>query len=382
MLHLVLLLAAATDPGLVGTWETSAMGIPMTFVVGATGSCSFMDEPMTCDSRGGVLRMTDVDGTGSYRYRVAGGELTLSGDELPVPVVFRRRGGPGPVAQPKAPPEAPPEAATTTTPARGPGGPSTALQQQAWGATLRVPAGWKAGEKDGQVLMGSDTEAGLIVVRYLPQTTLEVLRDGYAAGLHEEGINAMPSGPLQTLKGSNASGLAGEFTGQDTQGNPLRIRVVGMPTGFGGAVVVYGFTSPAQYAGLKPRADSVAQTSTFKQPPKVSGLAGNYQFFFISKDGGYSREAKLTLCQSGRFQKSGEMAGSGDAGSAVSSHGNGGSWSAVGDTMGGTLTLTFGDGSQTTLPWRVSTNPADRSSSGAAVRFGSDLYQKTGPGGC
>lgn len=32
-----LILAAATDPGLVGTWETSAMGIPMTFVIGANG---------------------------------------------------------------------------------------------------------------------------------------------------------------------------------------------------------------------------------------------------------------------------------------------------------------------------------------------------------
>lgn len=34
------------------------------------------------------------------------------------------------------------------------------------------------------------------------------------------------------------------------------------------------------------------------------------------------------------------------------------------------------------LPYRVSTNPRDRSGYGAALYFGNDLYQKTGDGRC
>ena len=116
---------------------------------------------------------------------------------------------------------------------------------------------------------------------------------------------------------------------------------------------------------------------------KGGALAGDYTFFYISQSGSYSREAHLSLCGSGRFTQRGELAGSGEAGSAVTGHGNAGRWTAAGTAAAGTVTLSYDDGSTATLPYQTSTNPADRSGYGDAVRFGTDLYQKVGAGsGC
>jgi hypothetical protein len=153
-------------------------------------------------------------------------------------------------------------------------------------------------------------------------------------------------------------------------------------TPFGGALVVAGLTTPPQFPTLKARADALATSATFTKPPKVSSLAGNYEWFYLSKDGQYSRESRITLCRSGAFQRSGEMAGSGAAGSAVVDHGNHGTWAATGDASSGTLTLTYGSGASESLPFRVSTRPQDRSAYGPGVTIGDTLYQKTGPGDC
>jgi hypothetical protein len=121
MLTLSFLLAAAVAPDLVGTWEANAFGIPMAFVVEGSGACSFLGEPMRCDTRGDTLRMT-VDGeSDSYRFTVRGDVLTLEGAELPAPMVLQHRGGRTAPALSPAPPQPPqPTTPTTTTTAAQP----------------------------------------------------------------------------------------------------------------------------------------------------------------------------------------------------------------------------------------------------------------------
>lgn len=272
-----------------------------------------------------------------------------------------------------------PQASATPLPEKGA---RTTIRKEAWGVTFSLPGGWKSGEKDGIVVAGSDFEAGLILVRYLPKVTRAEMLSGYQAGINEGGFVARPISAATSLPVKGGTALAGVLEGMGSDGNMVRVRSVGVMSQFGGAVVVTGLTTRPMYPTLEARTDAIAQSVTFRAPPRNASLAGNYEYVYVSKSGSYSRESRITLCQSGRFAKSGEMAGASHAGSAVTSQQNGGTWQAAGDGYNGTLTLTWGNGAVTTLQYRVSQNPKDRSSYGAGVQIGDTLYQKTGPGGC
>ena len=388
-LALAMMLAAAIDPALVGDWSGPG-GISL--AVHKNGTCKFDVDAGSCRTNGGTLSFT-VDGeTENVRYSIRGGVLTIidvdgstltlgrvgGGSAAPAAATpLDRAAAPAPE---RAPPTAPPAAPTgVAAKAVGKGTPFT---QKGWATSFTVTGGWKAGEKDGVVLAGSDTEAGLLVVRFYPKASRADLEQGFQQGFHDNGMNAAPATALTAFAAKGGQALAGDLTGADAQGNPLAVRTVAVMTPFGGALVVAGLTTPPQFATLKARTDALAASATFTRPPKVSSLAGNYEWFYLSKDGQYSRESRITLCQSGAFQRRGEMAGSGSSGSAVVDHGNSGTWSATGDAMSGTVTLTYANGASESLPYQVSARPQDRSAYGPGVTIGSTLYQKTGPGGC
>jgi hypothetical protein len=373
---------AAVDETLVGTWTTSIQGFPFVATFHADGRCTVADEPGRCSTKGGALVFVGEEETVTFRWKVDQGALHLSGGDLDAPLRFQRVGGAAPSPAPKPAASTAPQAVTPTQPTAAERGARAAVKMDAWGVSLSFPGGWKSAEKNGLLLAGSDTEAGLLVVRFFPKTTRQELVAGYQAGVHEDGVNAAPTSEISGFEAKGGKGLAGVLEGNAADGTPLRIRTVAVMSSHGGAVVVSGITTPQMYATLAARTDMVARSVVFTAPPKSAPLAGHYQFIYVSPSGGYSREAKLTLCQSGSFTRSGELAGSGPAGSAVTAHGNGGSWVAVGSGASGTLTLTWPNGSVTSLPYQVSNNPKDRSSYGPAVRFGNDLYQKTGAGGC
>ena len=113
-------------------------------------------------------------------------------------------------------------------------------------------------------------------------------------------------------------------------------------------------------------------------------LAGNYEYYHA---GGtyamsYDTTRKINLCMSGSFSRGGENSNSGANGTAYGNRASGGTWTAQGDQFQGTIILMYGNGQQEQLPYQVSTDPKDRSGYGPALRIGSTLYQKTGPGGC
>lgn len=254
--------------------------------------------------------------------------------------------------------------------------------REAWGLGFTVPPNWRTADKDGLLLVASDTEAGLMIVRFVPRATREELLAGYQQGLQEAGFMAAPVEDARPFDVPGASGLAGVMEGQAQDGTTLRVRSIGVLSRHGGAVVVLALTTPQQFARLQSRADALARSIVFSAPPKAAPIAGDYQFIHVSQSGSYSREARLTLCASGRYRSSGEMAGSGAAGSAYTSNGQGGSWSASGDASGGSLVLQPDGGGARSLNWRVSTNPRDRSGWGPALYIGNELYQKVGEGRC
>ena len=253
-------------------------------------------------------------------------------------------------------------------------------EQPRWGLSFATPPQWMVNDRGMVLLLGSNSEPGLMVVRFLRKTDAAKLRAGYAEGLNEEGLHLVPTVPLQSLALGKLRALAGELGGTSQDGQRIRARVIGVPTPYGDAAVVLGITTEEKYARLKSTTDALAASLAFRKPTLPAAqefLAGRYWAFSGSSSysGSYSSEAKMALCADGTFR-------SGSAGIAGVQHGAGGRWSAEGDELQGTVTVTYADGRSERYPYVASTDPRDRSAYGPAVSFGGRKYQRSGDGAC
>lgn len=377
-------LAAAVEPGVAGEWIAHLGDAAVPLELRADGSCIVAGSEGSCTASGGVLVFKVAGGETRYRYKRSAGTLTVSGGDLPQALQFERVGAQSSAdTAPAIERPAKREGADTAPVAAA--GPGTHFDKEAWGAAFEVPAGWKAGERNGVVLLGSEAEAGLIIVRFLSQASEASLKSDYAKGLNEEGVHAAPSGPVAPFRARGGAGLAGELTGTGSDGSALRVRLVAVQTRHGGALIVAGLTTPPQYGRLKSRVDALAASATFRAPKKIKGdfLAGHYQYYSqLGGSSSYSHEGRINLCVDGRFNRGGETYSSGSAGTATASNDSSGSWSAEGDALAGQVTLRYASGETEVLSYRVSQDPKDRSYYGAAVAFDGRTYQKTGGGAC
>ena len=136
----------------------------------------------------------------------------------------------------------------------------------------------------------------------------------------------------------------------------------------------------------KAAAPPVAQASAGKASGSTAQrfLTGHYWAFsgHSTGSGSYSREQHAALCSDGTFFMNRETASSGSSGTAGIHGGDSGRWTAQGNEMRGTLTLSFANGQQEQIPYATSTNPKDRSGYGPAVIFDGTNYQRTGDGNC
>lgn len=353
---------AGVDAKLVGVWTSGAA----TIRIEANGRCSVDQEAGKCQTLMGALFYQQPNGQVlTYGWKVKGDELTITGNG--VNQVFQRAtGAPTPAAA------APAAAAPSPAPA---GASAGRWAHPYWGVDFALPPGWKAAERNGVVLLGSDTEAGLMIVRFMPSTDRQMLTTGYAQGLQEDGVNLMPVSPIEEFAGGR--GLAGELGGMAQNGSRLSARVVGIPTPFGDSAVFLGVTAPDRYAQLKTRVDALAASAAFnkpKLPPANVAVAGRYSYIFVSNSGGsYSRQDNLSLCADGTFFRGGEMSGSGYAGSATTMRQNGGRWTADGDGQNGTILLRYGNGSAEQLRYQKS---------GPDIVLNGKKYGSFGDGSC
>lgn len=373
---------AASNAALVGTWSGEFAGEPFQLILNADGTGQ-MDGPIRWQVQGSKLVIAEADGTTAYNFVLKGSKLTVSGGDLEAPLTLARTGESSQAPAPPAskPARSSPEPGSIAI-AKGP-----QYQQAQWGVNFTTPAQWFVTDKQVALLVASNTEPGLMVVRFLRKTTADKLRTGYADGISEDGIRLMPVGQLQAFPAGKLQGLAGELAGQSNQGQRLKARIIGVPTPFGDAAVVLGVTTEDKYPRLKATTDALAASLGFVQPkvtPVREFLAGRYEFFsgHSTYSGSYSRQAKLSLCASGAFYSNSETSSSGTGGLAGVHGGGGGTWTADGDEFHGTAIVTHPNGQRETYEYVVSTDPKDRSGYGPAVSFGGTKYQRTGDGNC
>jgi hypothetical protein len=232
-------------------------------------------------------------------------------------------------------------------PARGPSGATRGprYNQEKWGLSFAVPPNWKVGERGGALLLGSDTEPGLMIIRFTHRTNLQTLAQGYQEGMQEEGLQLMPVSQLESFSARGAQGLAGEMAGIAQDGARIRARAIGVESRFGDAAVVFGLTTEEKYAGLKPRVDALASSFSFTPPqaaPVLEFLAG--QYYYISASSYGSSERYINMCSDGRFSSQSGTYSSGAAGTGYGEGGQSAQWTAEGDESQGVIIVTYPNG--------------------------------------
>jgi len=375
---------AGQSSPLVGTWSGEFAGEPFQLILNADGTGQ-MDGPIQWQVQGNKLVITEDDGSTEYKFVLKGSKLTVSGGDLEAPLTLTRGGAVPGAPEPLAPTQAkssPEPVGKAPIPAKGPH-----FQQAQWGVSFTTPSQWFVTDKQVALLVASNTEPGLMIVRFLRKTTADKLRTGYAEGLSEEGVHLMPVSPLQAFPVGKLQGLAGELAGLSNQGQRLKARIIGVPTPFGDAAVVLGVTTEDKYPRLKATTDALVASLGFAQPkatPVRELLAGRYEFYsgHSTYSGSYSRQAKLSLCANGAFYSNSESSSSGTGGLAGVHGGGGGTWAAEGDEFRGTAIVSYPNGQRETYEYVVSMDPKDRSGYGPAVSFGGTKYQRTGDGNC
>jgi len=262
--------------------------------------------------------------------------------------------------------------ARTTPPTAGMRGPRYTKDQ--WGLSFVVPPNWKVGERQGILLLGSDTEAGLMIVRLARKTTLEQLSAEYGEGMQEEGLQLMPVGQPESFPAGANRGLAGEMAGVAQDGARIHARVVAVASPFGDAAVVMGMTTEEKYPQLKSRVESLAASLSFTQPktpPVLEFLAGQYWYMSGSSFG--SSERYLNLCGDGTFSQKSEIYSSGEAGTAAGGRVARAQWSAEGDEGHGFITVTYPNGETKQMQyWKA----------GTALNVDGTKYERYGDGSC
>jgi hypothetical protein len=243
-----------------------------------------------------------------------------------------------------------------------------------WGVSFVVPPAWKVGDRMQALLLGSDTEPGLMIIRFMRRTNIQTMAEGYQEGLQEEGLQLMPTTQLQDFSAGDSHGLAGELAGVAQDGARIRARVIGIPTPFGDGAIVVGLTTEEKYAGLKPRVDALGASLVFTPPPAPQvpeRLPG--QYFYISTSSFGSSERYLNLCGDGRYSESQNIYSSGSAGTAYGEGGGSAQWTAEGDNTQGTVTVTYPNGETKQFGYRWAEG---------GLYVGGRKYARYGDGSC
>jgi len=263
-----------------------------------------------------------ADGQGVFQAALQGDTLYLSFDG-DAPLTFSRSQGAS--IQPAQPAPAPQLAAAGPAPASATG---KKFRSELDGYELKAPKNWKLAEQAGRILLGSDTEPGLIVAWYVPGMTFEQMQKISAQGLNQEGVLLAPQGSASGLKVKAGQALAVDLAGTSKDNIKLQAHAVGI-AGERGAIAILGVTTPAQFDALWPKVQQVAASVAFFKPRAGSGtqlLRGA----LCNWSGGSvaSSTRRMTFDGQGRVGWGSEFAAGGNF---VDSGGNNtGNWGAIG----------------------------------------------------
>ncbi len=181
------------------------------------------------------------------------------------------------------------------------------------GIAFRIPDGWTGQETESGYIMGSDKEAGFILLMTHESKDIEQLKQEARQGIYEEGGTLLQLyGELEPI--GNA-GVGGMFTGM-LEYNQAQAYIAAVLNPFGTGVTVMAVTDPPHYSDrYKTLAKEVAESLKFATP-KESPVVKEWEqtlkgakltYMSSSSSSGYSSYGysstteEILLCPNGRF---------------------------------------------------------------------------------
>ncbi|MCW5828415.1 MAG: hypothetical protein KIT79_03765 [Deltaproteobacteria bacterium] len=252
----------------------------------------------------------------------------------------------------------------------GPAAKGKPYRAESEGAEITIPSGWNYRETDDGLLLGSDTEPGLLFV------WMSRARSAADAGREMSGALSNTGGRFGPLAGPASAKLAAgeahyaDASGAAQDGTPLQARLVAV-AGAGATVMVGGVTTPEQFAGLRSRVDQMARSVKFfavdrnQAQAAVSGQWWSYSGVSGVSGGGGGSEHTLAFCPGGQFREQRESGYHGSGWGTASSGGGAGRWEASGTRQSGTVRVVRSDGSLAEFSYSAKT-PDDLSFNGRA----------------
>ncbi|MEM9931303.1 MAG: hypothetical protein AAF840_15920 [Bacteroidota bacterium] len=193
------------------------------------------------------------------------------------------------------------------------------VNYEAEGVAFTIPPQWVGQEMEDVFVMGSEQEAGLMVLMFHEATTLAALKVEMQAGLQEASVSLMPVGAVEQV---STTKVAGHYRGT-LEGQAVRGKAIALLNPYGQGLVVFSLIAEADYAKRTDQlADLVANSVRFS--PTAAGfntsaysgltveqvrqdLSGNQLYFNeyygsrTAGGGGYEINKTINLCPNGTF---------------------------------------------------------------------------------
>lgn len=203
------------------------------------------------------------------------------------------------------------------------------------GIAFRVPDGWVGQETDAGIVLGSYSEAGLILMTRHDYGSLEEMRLAADQGIVDVGLSLRRDGDVRQ---ASDDVIGASFSGV-YEGQPARAWAAGVLNPHGSGVSVLALTTADAWTEtLAERARALAASVTFRAPD-FSSLVAEWRTFlsdvrltYLDSDyssgpsvggyltgSGYSTERLLHLCAAGHYRYSSSSSLSIDTGGAFAS---------------------------------------------------------------
>lgn len=235
----------------------------------------------------------------------------------------------------------------------------------ALGVRFTIPEGWVAQETEAGLVLGSNTEPGLMLVSQHAYRSLNEIQQAGDEGINDSSLSLRRKGDYRSIDEQSVGAL---FTGV-YDGQPAQAYAIGVLNPHGAGVSLLALTSESAYSKkFEERAWSLANSFEFDKPDNTAEIKDWREFLSdvrlthmdsssssgASVDGystysGHSSTSILHLCRGGHYRYGSSSSFSVDAGSGYA-YGGGdeqgnGIWEVVGDAHGQPyLRLTSNDG--------------------------------------
>jgi hypothetical protein len=242
---------------------------------------------------------------------------------------------------------------------------SGSVDYPALGVRFTIPEGWIAQETEVGLVLGSNTEPGLMLVSQHAYRSLQEIQQAGDEGINDSSLSLQRGGDYRII---DEHSVGAPFAGVN-EGQPARAYAIGVLNPHGAGVSVLALTTESAYSkAFEERAWLLANSFEFEKPDNTAEIKDWREFLSdvrlthmtsssssgpsvegYSTYSGHSSTSILHLCRAGHYRYGSSASYSVDTGSGFA-HGGGdeqgnGVWEVIGNAHGQPyLRLTSNDG--------------------------------------